>query len=41
MVVEWTDNLGRHHFKVMSNFAAEKYLSMLEKQGFRVLCYAA
>ncbi len=41
MVVEWTDNLGRYHFKIMSSFAAEKYMTFLHDQGFKVLAYAA
>lgn len=41
MVVEWTDNLGRHHFKIMSPFAAQKYASMLSNEGYKVNSYAA
>jgi len=40
VVVEWTDNLGRHHFKLMSKFSAEKYINYLHGQGFKVFAYA-
>lgn len=41
IAIEWTDSNGVHHFKMLSMFAAEKYISMLMSQGFKVHSYAA
>lgn len=35
--IEWTDNLGRHHFKMVRNESVVRsYASMLTAQGHKV-----
>lgn len=35
--IEWTDNLGRHHFKMVKNESVVRsYASMLRAQGHEV-----
>jgi hypothetical protein len=40
IAIEWTDSHGKHHFKILSNFAAKKYINMLVEQDCKVSYYA-
>jgi uncharacterized membrane protein len=41
IAIEWTDHSGKHHFKMLSAFAAQKYIAMLINQGIKVNAHAA
>lgn len=40
IAIEWTDSHGKHHFKILSNFAAKKYINMLLGQNCKVTYHA-